>query len=109
VETRGEIMANEREKLTRPKGYIKKVTGICLFCFGSIAAFLFFYFSYFLAMDDHYEEMMWCLVASPLCVVLAIVGIILFFIGISEGKKQRNLTEAYKLNSSVDKDANKRD
>jgi hypothetical protein len=101
-------MLNKCEKVTHPKGYIKKITGIILFLFGSIAAYLFLFLSYDLGMGDHYEGMEFCLFASLVCGVLAIVGIPLFLIGISEGKKQRNLNEAYKLNSSVDKDDTKK-
>ena len=82
-------MENKGGKSTHP-GDKRKVTGIILFIFGSIAAYLFFILSYSLAMDDNYEGMTWCLIASILCVVLAIVGIILFFIGVSERKKQKN-------------------
>ena len=82
-------MANKPERGTHP-GDRKKVIGIILFFVGSIAAYLFFFFSYSLAMDDNYEGMTWCLIASPLFVVLAIVGIILFFIGVSEKKKQKS-------------------
>ena len=81
-------MPNEQERPAKPKGRGKLVAGIISFIIGVNAIGLFLFLSYDAAMADHYEAMTALGIAALGCCILAIVGMVLFFIGVIEGRKR---------------------
>jgi hypothetical protein len=90
----------------------KQFFGCILFLLGLVG----FVISYFLSEAGYHStedipqgvDGITALILGGISLILLVAGIILFFKGISQKKKLKNLTEAYKLNPSADKDDTKK-
>jgi len=85
-------MLNKPEKAVYPKGYRKKISGIALFCIGVILFVGCMLSSLSSLMRERYEVGLASFIIAIISLIVAIVGIYMFFRGKSEMKKQKNLS-----------------
>ena len=85
-------MLNKPERTVYPQGYRKKISGIALFCIGAILFIVCLLSSFSFLMRERYEVGLASFIIAIISLIMAIVGIYMFFRGKSEMKKQKNQT-----------------